>query len=237
MAKNNAKFYFVMSGVAFGCFAIAYFLVTYCFIHPQYVKGLLFAIPCAVFLLIAVGVHLGKLGDNAAFLLTLFLIFASVFAVPAWFFYLGLESALTRVEDISYYERILRQTSVDKLCEGLLPEHIPENTEDVYFHYHPQVLQGGASFILSFKTDAASLVSYEEILEEKAIWTGTYAQAMEENRNVLYPFESEEEDWDAYILYVVEASPEFGRGMNHGSSYTVTLNYDTQEIVFDYGRW
>lgn len=92
---------------------------------------------------------------------------------------------LTTIEDVSYYERTLSRTTVDKCCEGLLPRHMPKDAENVVFFYTPKFMQGSEEFILAFKADDSTLSSYETKLKENAIRSGTYNQSIADNKNIL----------------------------------------------------
>lgn len=231
MKRKLPVFPVIMTVLAFICFVLVYFFVAYCFIIPQYAKGLLFAIPFAVLLILTICAYFGKVRKEAAAGITAVLSFVFIASAFVLLMFLSFTEGTRAVEDPAYYERALTRSSVQNCTDGnelLLPQNIPDNAEDVVFYYTPQVLQGGEIFFISFKTDDRALDAYENELTQYALWSGTYEQAISADMNILYPHTLRGQfDYgklpDSYVLYLLTASPEqTGQEHNHGMSYTVT---------------
>lgn len=240
MKEKIPVFPAIMTVLAFICFAAVYFIFTFFPVTPQYLKALVFAVPFAVLFTVTLCAYFGRLSGKAANILTgvlspVFIIGSALLFIMLYFF-----ACTDTVQDAAMYERVLARSSVDDCCSGLLPRHIPDNAEDVFFYYTPQFLQGGECFMLSFKTDDATLDFYEEKLAENAIWSGTYRQARSADKNVLYPRHKGLDSGvlpDTYVMYLLAASPEDGSGYNHALSYSVTVSRQTKEIIFHYEHW
>ncbi len=228
----------VLTALAFVCFLVVYWEVTWGSVVPRYTAGLLFAIPFVFLLLLTFLGWYGRMSPLVTDVLSCLL--APFFVISAFFllFFLSLtDSTITKPD---YYPHALRTM---ENTDGF-PEEIPENARNVRFYYTPQILQGSHVVALAFVTDEETISSYEVKLEEIATWQGTWTKMLETELNVVYPdilhqgrsgspdVESDIQDFAIYHLY----STKF-RGANHAVSCCAFVNPDTCEVAFVYEQW
>ena len=139
--------------------------------------------------------------------------------------FIGIEAATTETTDIRYYGRAYNAIDHEEYLDGIFPEEIPEYAENVEFRYHPQFLQGGEVFELSFTTDEDSLAAWDGFLREHAEWSGPDTEWCELN-----DYGRSEEGVTRYHLY-------WDGGCNHGEIGYVRIDPVRFQIRFYYSHW
>ena len=227
----------ITAAVAFAAFAVIYALIIFAAPQPEYLMGLIFALPFLIFALIALLSYKEKLKPTASTVITSILI--PVLLISSWFYliFFYIKEATKTITDVSGYERVLKVNgySKNKLI-SFFPAKIPADARDIYFSYNPPFLQGGCHYILSYTTENSSDLSVsKQKLANEAIWTGTYSQAMSERNELQFLFSGDEltEDFTIYLIY----SRPYRGYWNHGEISAAAISEEQNKIIFKCSDW
>ena len=223
MKHKYALYPIIMSICAFVCFiAIAWLFSTA--VQPRWGWILLLLLPAVVMAYIALPAAKGMLKETPTFILTTILVLLLIPASGIYTVFLGFINS-EATTDIRYYTRAYAVIEDEEGVEGIFPETIPMDAENVDFFYTPQVLQGSEEFALSYTTTDEKLKEWSVRLTEKAEWIGSNKEW-----HALTNFSFYEEDSVRYHLY-------WDGGYNHGEICYVLIDQQTNRITFFYEDW
>jgi len=223
MKHKYALYPISMSICAFLCFLGISFLFADA-VEPRWGWILLLLLPAVLLATVSVPAVKGLWKEGTTVVVTSILI---LLLIPASGFYTVILCFINSGEttDIRYYTRAYDVIEDEEGVEGIFPETIPTDAEDVAFYYTPQVLQGGEVFELSYTTTKETLTEWKTVLTKEAEWIGSNKEWHEINHwgfrgedSVRYHF-----GWDG--------------GYNHGEMCYVLIDEDTNRITFYYSRW
>ena len=224
MKNKHAIFPFAMAGLAFLCFLFLAFDMAST-VQPLWGKTIVLVLPSLILALIGFLALKGKLNPRKTENLTLIL---SIILVIASFFYtivLSVLTATTVTTDIKFYTRAYSQVDDEDGVEGIFPDEIPADAEEITFRYNPQFLQGGEWFELSYTTTADVLSDWDAFLTGKADWIGSN-KAWHQANNWFFSGE----DSIRYHLY-------WDGDFNHGEMSYVLIDQSHNRITFHYEDW
>ena len=224
MKHKHALYPMIVSLIAFVCFAVVLVLFAST-VQPLWGRLLLLIVPALVLGVVAWLAAKGKLGKSATAIwttvLTVVLLLLSAFYVVmlyAW-------TATTTTTDVRYYSRAYHQIDDRDGVEDVFPASVPADAEEVSFIYHPQFLQGGEVFELSYTTTDEKLTQWKRMLREEAEWIGTNKEWEKDNGWFC--------DEDDGVLYQLS----WDGGFYHGEICYVLINEETGCIKFYYSHW
>ncbi len=215
---------FLMAAFALICFLLV-FAMMMSMVEPPVARTMVLLLPALI--LVGFGVLANLLHFPLGVIWIVTILLTAVLGV--WGFretvFVVLEAFTTTTTDIRYYERAYDSIDHEEYLEGVFPEEIPENAENVEFYYCPQFLQGGEVFELSFTTDEESLAAWDEFLREHAEWSGPDTEWSELN-----DYGSGKEGVTRYHLY-------WDGGYNHGEIGYVQIDLVRFQIRFYHSHW
>ena len=224
MKHKHALYPIIMSAVAFVCFAVVFLLFAGT-VQPLWGRIALLVAPALFLGIVAFFAVRGKLGVPATIIWTTVLSVVLALASAFYVIFLFVWSATTTTTDVRYYGRAYRQIDDRDGVEDVFPNSIPADAADVEFVYHPQFLQGGEVFELSYTTTDEKLTQWETLLSKEAQWIGTNEDWEQDNG-----WSCEDEDGILYQLY-------WDGGFNHGEMCYVLINAESERIKFYYSQW
>ena len=224
MKNKHAVFPITMAGVAFLCFLFIAFCMSTC-VQPLWGKTIVLILPSLILSVVAVFALKGKLDRRKTEFVTLVLSIILVIASFVYMVLLTIWTAMTVTTDVAYYERAYDVIDDRIDVEGVFPQKIPAEAENIVFHYNPQFLQGGEVLELSYTTTADALRDWEMLLKEKAEWIGSNEEWHQSNGWFLG-----EDDSTRYQLY-------WDGGYNHGEIAYVLIDPVSNRITFYYDNW
>lgn len=237
----------VCAVVAAAMFVGVYLLLAIGTVQPMYFEGLLFLVPAIIFDFLTFLLYKKAISSIAANVVTAILI--PVFAVLCVFllFFMAFSAAEEPCEDPKYYTRAYGMYTEDSTVAKIFPEKIPEDAEDVHFHYHGAFLQGGGELSLKYTTYPSELDSVAKKLERSAVWSGEISEFWDWDERLSYF--SGTSFWGTYglpedaTLYLIEFRNPYGEGengysyWNHGEYIVVAVSDESDEIVYRYCYW
>lgn len=224
MKNKYALFPITMAGLAFLCFLFLLFNMASA-VQPLWGKTMVLILPSLILSTVAVLALKGKLDRRKTEFVTCVLSIILVIASFVYTIFLSIMTATTVTTDIKYYTRAYEQINDEEGVEGIFPDKVPEEAEDIAFRYNPQFLQGGEWFELSYTTTADSLSDWCEFLKENAEWIGSNKEWNQMNNMGFYG-----EDSTRYHLY-------WDGGFNHGEISYVLIDLSHNRITFHYEDW
>lgn len=222
--NNHAVFPLVMGSLALLCFLVVAVMVSFS-VQPLWGRLMVLILPAIILYAIAFISYKEKISSRMTVVLT---VLASIVLVLASFFYsllLFVWSATMEINDVKYYSKAYSRIENGEGVEGIFPETIPSDAEDISFHYNAPFLQGGELFELSYVTTYEALSEWEEFLEAKAQWLGSNEEWHRMNNWGFYG-----EDSTRYQLY-------WDGGYNHGEWSYVLIDGQSMRITFHYEDW
>ena len=224
MKNKYAIFPIVMAGLAFLCFLFLAFNMA-CTVQPLWNKTMVLILPSMILSVVAVFALKGKLDRRKTESVTLVLSIVLVIASFVYTIFLSVLTATTVTTDVKFYTRAYAQIEDEDGVEGIFPDSVPEDAEDVAFRYNPQFLQGGEWFELSYATTAEVLSDWTSFPEDKAEWIGS-----NEEWHQMNSWGSHDVDSTRYHLY-------WDGGFNHGEMSYVLIDLSNNRITFHYEDW
>jgi len=224
MKNKYAIFPIAMAGLAFICFLFVLFNMAST-VQPLWGKTFVLILPSLILSVVAIFALKGKLDRRKTEFVTLLLSIILVIASFVYVIFLSILTATTVTTNAKFYTRAYEQIEDKDGVEGIFPEKIPENAEDIAFRYNPQFLQGGEWFELSYTTTADSLSDWSAFLNGKAEWIGSNKEWNQMNNMGFYG-----EDSTRYHLY-------WDGGFNHGEISYVLIDLSCNRITFHYEDW
>lgn len=224
MRKNHALFPFGMGILALICFLGGVWMMAMS-VQPLWGRTMVLLLPAILLFAVAAFSQTGVLSRRLTVIITSLL---SAVLLMGSFFYvvlLSVWSATTVTTDIQYYSSAFSKIANEEGVDGVFTSEIPEDVEDVVFHYNPQFLQGGEVFELSYATTDENITEWEFKLEQKASWIGS-----NEEWHRLNSWSFREEDSTRYHLY-------WDGGYNHGEMSYVLIDPSSNRITFFYTDW
>ena len=107
----------------------------------------------------------------------------------------------------------------------VFPKSVPAEAADITFSYHPQFLQGGEVFELSYTTTEEKLTEWTTILKSEAQWIGSNQTWHAEN------------NWGFHGVDALRYQLYWDGGFNHGEICYVLIHEETERIIFYYSKW
>ena len=238
---KKARFPAIMTILSLVGFLVVYWAMTMEAVEPQYLTGLLFAVPfvClgSVTLLTAKGKLRSSVSVALAASLTVILLPAMLFAF-AW---MSMDAATTTTTDVGKYERVLGLREYpDNALIAHFPAKIPDNAKNVVFHYYPAFMQDGEVFALKFETDDDSVNTYRNEFSKKAKWTGKASDIEAQENGVAFGSFSEigyDELPDDFIVYLIDSKPYHTGDWNHGIMSLAAVSGQRREVLFYADDW
>ena len=224
MKHKHARYPMIVSLIAFLCFAVVFVLFAST-VQPLWGRMLLLIVPALVLGVVALLAAKGKLGKSATIVWTTVLTVVLLLLSAFYMVVLSVWTATTTTTDVRYYSRAYRQIDDQDGVEDVFPVSVPADAEDVSFLYHPQFLQGGEVFELSYTATGEKLTQWKQLLAEEAEWIGTGEEWERDNG-----WSCDEDDGVLYQL-------SWDGGFNHGEICYVLINEDTGRIKFYYSHW
>lgn len=224
MKNQYARYPLVMSCLALACFfAVAAFMASA--VQPPWGRILVLLIPAitlyVVTFLSSKGILTSKVTTVITTILSIVLLLASVFYTVL----LSIWASTTVTTDVRFYSRAYARIDDEDGVEGIFPEKIPTDANDITFKYTPQFLQGGEVFELSCTLSSTDISEWESLLKREAEWIGSNEEwhkmnnwAFRGTNGVRYQL-----DWDG--------------GYNHGEMSYVLIEPSTNRITFYYSEW
>lgn len=222
MKNKHAVFPITMAGLAFLCFLFIAFCISTC-VQPLWGKTMVLTLPSLILAVVAILAVKGRLDRRMTEFMTIVLSIILAIASSAYMVLLIIWTAMTVTTDLEYYERAYDVVNDRLDVEGIFPEKIPTDAENVTFHYSPQFLQGGEMLELSYTTTNEVLRDWEILLREQSEWVGSN----EEWRRKHWGYG----DMEAvrYQLYLEDG--------NHGETAFVLINPVSNRITFCFDHW
>ena len=222
MKNKHAIFPIVMAALAFLCFAFIAFSVAIS-VQPLWGRTMVLLLPSLILAFVAFLACKGKISPRAAENLTVFLSIVLIIGSFIYTIFLSVSMATTETTDVKFYTNAYRQINHEDSVNGVFPEKLPADAEEVSFRYHPQFLQGGEVFELSYTTSAEILSDWTAFLKDKAEWIGTNGEWHQTYRGY------GEEGAVRYQLYWEDG--------NHGKEAHVLIDPYSNRITFFYEDW
>lgn len=224
MKHKYALYPIIVSICALLCF-LAVLILFSTAAQPLWGRMALLILPALLLGIVAFCAARGKLNAPATILwttaLTILLLLASVFYVAI----LSVWTATTTTTDIRYYSRAYAQIQAEAGVNAVFPKTVPAEADDITFSYHPQFLQGGEVFELSYTTTEESLAEWTDLLEKKATWIGSNRDWHTKN------------DWSFHGGDAARYQLYWDGGFNHGQICYVLIGEKPGRITFYYSQW
>lgn len=224
MKNRYAIFPMTMAALAFLCFLFLVFDMGST-VQPLWGKTMVLILPSLILSVVAVFALKGKLDRQKTESITLGLSIILVIASFVYVIFLSVLTATTVTTDVKFYTRAYEQIEDEDGVEGIFPDKVPGDAEDIAFRYNPQFLQGGEWFELSYTTTAEALADWAAFLENKAEWIGSNKEWHQTNNWGFYDADS-----TRYHLY-------WDGGFNHGEMSYVLIDLSSNRITFHYEDW
>ena len=221
MKNKHAIFPMVMSVLVFLCYLFIGFCMSTC-VQPPWGKTMVLILPSVILAVVAVLAFKGKLDSRKTENLTVALSVILIVASFAYTVVLSVQTSIVETTDVKFYERACKVIGDREGVDGIFPEKIPVDAEDVAFSYHPRFLQGAEEFELSYTTTDDVLSEWAAFLEDKAQWIGSNEQWHRENNWVFRG-----EDSVRYQLY-------WEGDWNHNEQSYVLIDQLNNRITFYY---
>lgn len=222
MKNKHAIFPIIMSGLAFLCFLFIAFNMAIS-VQPLWGKTMVLLLPSLILALVGSLAFKGKLNVRKTENLTVGLSIILVMASFVYTLFLSMCMATTETTDVKYYANAYRQIKHEESVNGIFPEKVPDDAENVDFRYHPQFLQGGEVFELSYSTTANILSDWIAFLSDKVEWIGTNEEWYQTH------WDYGDEEAVRYQLYWEDG--------NHGKTAYVLVDLPSNRITFFYEDW
>ena len=224
MKNKYAMFPLIMAGAALLCFLFLFFSMAST-VQPLWGKVMVLILPSLILSTVAVFALKGRLDRRKTILVTCVLSVILVIVSFVYTVFLSVWTATTVTTDIKFYTAAYEQIDEENGVAGIFPVKIPSNAENISFRYHPQFLQGGEWFELSYTTTASVLSDWKAFLTDKAEWIGPNKEWEQMNPIGFYG-----EDSMRYQLY-------WDGGFNHGEMVYVLIAPAENRITFHYEDW
>lgn len=222
MMNKYAIFPITMAGLAFLCFLFLTFNMAYT-VQPLWSKTVVLIAPSIILSVVAVFALKGTLDRRKTEFVTLVLSIILVIMSFVYTIFLSVLTATTVTTDVTFYTRAYEQIDDEKGVEGIFPNKVPEDAEDIAFRYNPQFLQGSEWFELSYTTTAEMLSDWSEFLKDKAEWVGSNGEWLADH------WGTGSKDPIRYQLYWEDG--------NHGETAYVLIDATQNRITFFYEDW
>ena len=222
MKNKYALFPVVMAGLAFLCFLFLAFNMAYT-VQPLWSKTMVLIAPSMILSVVAVFALKGKLDRRKTEFVTLVLSIILVILSFVYTIFLSVLTATTVTTDVTFYPRAYEQIDDEDGVEGIFPNRVPEDAEDIAFRYNPQFLQGSEWFELSYTTTEEMLSDWSEFLKDKTEWVGSNGEWLANH------WGAGSEDPIRYQLYWEDG--------NHGETAYVLIDAAQNRITFFYEDW
>ena len=222
MKNKYAIFPFIMAGLAFLCFLfIALCMATY--VQPPWGKTMVLLLPSLILAFVGFLAFKGKLTSRTTENLTVVL---SIILIIVSFFYtivLSMTAAITETTDVKFYTRAYERIRGRNGVDGVFPDKIPADAENIAFRYHPSFLQGGEVLELSYTATVDVLSDWDGFLKAKAEWVGSDEEWCRNH------WGAGDEETVRYQLYWEDG--------NHGETAYVLIDLMQNRITFSYEKW
>ena len=213
-----------MAILAFLCFLFIVFLMSTA-VQPLWERIGVLLIPALVLGGVGFLALKGMLDSKITAVLTVLLSAIFLLASICYTFFLLLWTATTDTTDVQYYPRAYAQIKNGGGVNGVFPQIVPTDAEDISFHYNPAFLQGGEVFKLSYTVTEEKVSEWTALLENAAAWAGSNEEWHHVNNWLFYGT-----DCIRYQLYR-------DGGMNHGEMSYVLIDPSICRITFCYEDW
>lgn len=220
--NKHAIFPITLAGLAFLCFLFIAGMMS-SVVQPLWGKTMVLALPSLILALVGFLAFKGKLDSRRTKNLTAVLSVILVAASFAYMLFLSIWTATTETTDVKLYERAYQVIGDEDGVEGIFPKEIPADVENAAFRYHPQFLQGGEVFELSYTTTAEVLSDWDEFLKDNAKWVGSNEEWQ------INHWGYGDEEATRYQLYWEDG--------NHGETAYVLIDLTQNRITFFYEDW
>lgn len=224
MKNRYAMFPIIMAGAALLCFLVLFFNMTSA-VQPLWGKVMVLILPFLILSTVAALALKGRLNRRKTIIVTCVLSITLVIASFVYTVFLSVLTATTVTTDVTFYTAAYEQIDEENGVAGIFPVKIPSNAENISFRYHPQFLQGGEWFELSYTTTANALSDWKAFLTSKAEWSGPNREWEQMNHIGFYG-----EDSMRYQLH-------WDGGFNHGEMAYVLIDPTQNRITFHYESW
>lgn len=164
--------------------------------------------------------------------LTLLLLYYYVMAIII----IGFLEAENPVTNVKYYKHQVNGTELTKV----FPKEIPDDVENVKFHYAPGVLQAGTNYMLYYVDKNMTMEKFDNNYKEKAIWIGHKKEYTEKTGLLSGAFSYTPANYkneDDFIIYLVNGECDDSGYCNHGKFLLAAYNEQTNEVVFRAEYW
>ena len=222
MKNKHAVFPIIMAGLAFLCFLFIAFNMAIS-VQPLWGKTMVLILPSLVLAFVGFLAFKGKLDARKTENLTVGLSIILVIAAFVYTIFLSVLMATTETTNVRYYTNAYKQIDHKDSVKGIFPKKLPDDAEAVSFRYHPQFLQGGELFELSYSTTADRLSDWADHLADKAEWIGSNEEWYQTHWGYGY------EEAIRYQLYWEDG--------NHGETAYVLIDLTQNRITFFYEDW
>lgn len=224
MKHKYALYPIIMSICALLCF-IAVLILFSGAVQPPWGRMMLLILPALLLGLLALCAAKGKLGVSATAIwttvLTIVLFLGSLLYVSV----LSVRTATTTTTDLRYYSRAYAQIQAGAGVSDVFPKSVPAEAADITFSYHPQFLQGGEVFELSYTATEEKLAEWATLLKSEAQWIGSNQTWHAEN------------NWGFHGVDALRYQLYWDGGFNHGEICYVLIHEETERITFYYSKW
>ena len=161
-------------------------------------------------------------------ILSIILIIVYIPFLFIWLILYSLTKSFNPENDINNYQQYS--------YNDYFPIDIPSNYIDASFYHSYPFLQAGEEIILYLKLEKQEILNYKNqfILYNNEIHKDMLSSFPISYRNT--PYESNVID-NNFDIYIIESTCDDSTYCNHGLNKHVTLNENTNEIVFYYHKW
>lgn len=237
---QKVRFPLIMSVITF----IIGSLLTYTSIGMEPSKDLLIVIlisyfPCILFLTITFFCHYF---GNKRKVRVIFKAIAGVFAcLLIYYYFIGLFmivliESTNPITNIKYYKKQVNGTELTKV----FPKKIPDDVENIKFHYAPGALQAGTNYMLYYVDKNMTMEKFDNNYKEKAIWIGHKKEYNEKEGLLVGTFSytpAEYKNEEDFIIYLVDGECDDSGYCNHGKFLLAAYNEKTNEVIFRAEYW
>ncbi len=240
--KKTISLLVILTVISFICFVLVFGFYVYTSFDPDYIQGLIFAIPFGAFLGITILENKKIIGKTVANVFAVIVFILSMIAMPLNLMAIAFDEATTSVSDVSKYERVLKTVGYpDNELVRNFPNQMPESYKLINFRYNAAFMQADEELILDYQTDHDNLMELTDKFSNAAIWSGTVADPDFQNNGLdtldfRWLMEKNQVPADL-VIYLFFSEPVNGGYTNHARFSLSAISYTNNEVLFYMEDW
>ncbi len=227
----------ILTVSSFVCFVLVFGYYVFSSIDPDYIQGLVFAIPFVAFLGISLLENRKTIGKKLTNVFTMLVFVFSVVVMPINFLFITFDEATASISDISKYERVMDVVGYpDYELVQNFPGEMPEAYKLINFRYNPAFMQADEELILDYQTSSEELKGLADNFSTAAIWSGTPndEECVTNGLDTLdfrWLMEKDEVPSDLFI-YLFYSEPVRGGYNNHARFSLAAISFENSEVLY-----